>query len=264
MILLATIRQPFIALLLSAVIASGLVRVQADEKIELMELKTSLDASAKLIVELQAQVAAQRSQAAALTSNLASANAQATNAREQYERLRGVIEGLGVGALSGSTDEVQARLLAALGDLRLVDDQKRKLTEALINLSEAAIVYAKASPSTDEVVKKQIESNLAAAEQAISGGQANGAGDASPRDIHNAQVVSIKPEGGIAIFNVGTRDGVRVGMPFQVFRGDKVIARAMVVDVRKGVCGAIVQELLGADNPVKTGDRGEVDPTRTF
>lgn len=237
---------------------------QAPINIEMMELKTSLDASAKRIQELESQVTAQRSQTAALMANLASANAQTGNAREQYERLRSVVEGLGVGALSGSSDEIQARLLAALSDLRLKDEKQKTLTEALISLNEAVLVYLKSTAPTDTVATELLKSKLDAAGHVINTSRRDEATQTRVEDLHNAQVVSTKSDGGIAVFNVGTRDGIRVGMPFQVFRGDKAIARALVVDVRKNVCGAIVQELMGADDAVKTGDRGEVDPTRTF
>ena len=260
-----SIGSMLVAAMLPGVMVGGLAHGQvAAGNIEMMELKTSLEASAKRILVLESQVVAQQAQTSALTANLASANAQTTHAREQYERLRAVVEGLGVGALSGSTDEVQARLLAALADLHLLDVQKKQLTESLLGVSEAAMVYAKAAPTADVAVQTQLQEKLTVAGKAVASAQGDGTGDARAQDLHNAQVVSTKSEGGIAVFNVGSRDGVRVGMPFQVFRGDKAIARALVVDVRKNVCGAIVQELMGADNAVKTGDRGEVDPTRTF
>jgi hypothetical protein len=264
MILPNALHQPIAGLLLFAMIVSGLAPVHSEDNIELFEAKTSLEASSKVVIKLQAEVAAQRSQASALTANLASANAQYSNAREQYEHLRGVIEGLGAGALNGSTNEIQARLLAALGDLHHVDEQKQKLLLSLVNLSEAVMLYSKTPKGTDDDAKDKLDTTLSAAYSIINEAQTTRGQANNPGDLRNALVVNVKPEGGIAVFNMGSRDGVRVGMPFQIFRGNKVIARAMVVDIRKDVCGAIVQELLGADNLVKTGDRGEVDPTRTF
>lgn len=253
-----------VATMLSGAMVVGLAHGQAVGNIELLELKTTLDASAKRIQELEAQVTALRAQSSALTSNLASANAQTTNARDQYERLRSVVEGLGVGALSGSSDEVQARLLAALADLRLKDEQTKRLAESLLAVNEAALVYLKTATSPDKSAAEQLKTKLLESEHAVNATQRDVSSQGRVEDLHNVQVVNTKSEGGIAVLNAGTRDGVRVGMPFQVFRGDKAIARALVVDVRKSVCGAIVQELMGADNAVKTGDRAEVDPTRTF
>jgi hypothetical protein len=46
-------------------------------------------------------------------------------------------------------------------------------------------------------------------------------------------------------------------MPLRVKRGDKVVARLRVVDVRERICGAIIQE--SGKEKIKVGDRLEVD-----
>jgi len=65
------------------------------------------------------------------------------------------------------------------------------------------------------------------------------------------------------VFNVGARHGVHPGMPFSIFRQDKPVARALVVDVRQDVCGAVVQDQVSKDEPVKVGDTGKVDAAKS-
>ena len=48
--------------------------------------------------------------------------------------------------------------------------------------------------------------------------------------------------------NFGAREGVKIGMPLRVKRGNEVVARLRVVDVRERICGAIIQEIWKGEN----------------
>lgn len=237
---------------------------QPMNNMELLELKTTLETSARQIRELDAQLAAAKVQITTLTQSLATANADASVAREQYAKLRTVLEGLGIGALEGNRDQVQEKLLAALSDLRIVDEQKRSSTEALVALSEAALVFAKNSTSADVEAKQGLETAIAKAEEVIRG--ANGAGTVaqSGSDLHQAKVLSTKPEAALVVLNVGSRDGVRAGMPFTIFRQDQAVAQVMVVDVRKSISGAVIQETAAKGASPMVGDIGRIDPNQAF
>lgn len=245
-------------------LAAGWSGAQQVGNIELLELKTTLESSARQIREQDAQLAAAKVQITTLTQSLATANADATIAREQYEKLRGVLEGLGIGALEGNRDQVQEKLLAALSDLRIVDEQKRAAADALMTLSEASLVFAKNATTSDTVAKEALEAAVAKAEDVIRA--ANGTGTLAPGagDLHNAKVVSAKPEAALVVLDVGSRDGVRAGMPFTIFRQDQPIAQVLVVDVRKSICGAVVQETVARGATPMVGDFGRIDPNKAF
>jgi chromosome segregation ATPase len=235
----------------------GLCNAQQAANFEVMELKTTLEASARQINELKAQNTS-------LQQSLAAANAEAGAAREACEKMRGALEGLGAGAIDGNTDAVRERLLTALSDMRLLDDQKKKATEALLTLTEAAMGYAKAAPTADAATSKKLEDAVSKAELAVRSASAAGSNDAPAADLHNAKIVSVKPELKIAVLNVGSKDGVRAGMPFAIYREDHSIAKVLVVDVRKAVAGAVIQEIAAAGDTVKVGDRGMIDAQRSF
>lgn len=245
-------------------LAAGWVGAQQIGNIELLELKTTLETSARQIRELDAQLAAAKVQITTLTQSLATANADATVAREQYEKLRGVLEGLGIGALEGNRDQVQEKLLAALSDLRIVDEQKRSATDALMALSEASLVFARSSSTPDAAAKQSFEAAISRSEEIIR--SANGAGTPTQGagDLHHAKVVSTKPEAALLVLDVGSRDGVRAGMPFTIFRQDQPVAQVLVVDVRKSICGAVVQETLARGAAPMVGDFGRIDPNKAF
>jgi hypothetical protein len=250
------------ACVLPVLLCCGRVAAQADVAIELKEAQATLQASSLRIAELESRLAAAQKQVNSLAAAFASANGDAQQARESYERLRIQVEGLGVAALDASSAGLQDRLLSALNDLRLLDTRNRDLADALLNLSQAALDYAKAAPPVDGEPKKELDAKLAQAEKALASLQSEPA-PAQESDLLDARVVSLKEDAGIVVLNVGTRHGVHPGMPFSIFRQDKPVARALVVDVRQDVCGAVVQDQVSKDEPVKVGDTGKVDAAKS-
>ena len=49
-----------------------------------------------------------------------------------------------------------------------------------------------------------------------------------------------------------------IGMPVRLTRGAQTIGEAVVTDVRKEVCGALVQKLETPADPVRVGDSASV------
>ncbi len=82
---------------------------------------------------------------------------------------------------------------------------------------------------------------------------------ASEVTLSDAMVVEIRDELSLIVANVGTKHGVKIGMPFQIWRGETKIGDARVVDVRDSISGAIIQNLTDKKTPVKAGDRLRVD-----
>ena len=75
-------------------------------------------------------------------------------------------------------------------------------------------------------------------------------------------VVDVKEELALIVANIGEKQGVRIGMPFQVWREDKRIGEVRVIDVRDSISGAVIQSLESEKVPVKNGDRLKVDARR--
>jgi len=232
--------------------------------LELLELKTTLEVSARRIGDLEEQLAAQRAQNVAVTQSLASVTYESKETRESYEKLRGLMEGLGVSVLDDGGDQTRSRLIAALSDLRLLEQQKRHFFEALVTLSEASLNMSKSTKVVDSLIAKKLEDSLAQAAQIIRSSGAVDSSEQRRRDLHEAKIIAFKQDSGVAVLNVGAKDGVKVGMPFSVFRQDKPVAKVLVVDVRKGVSGVVVQQLANTTNPVQVGDRGSIDTERSF
>ena len=61
------------------------------------------------------------------------------------------------------------------------------------------------------------------------------------------------------IGNIGSQQGVKIGMPFQIQRGNHLVARARVVDVREKISGAVIEEYGSNTEKVKVGDTMHID-----
>lgn len=248
-----------IAFLLLLAAGAGL-RAQNDVNLELRELHTTLAVAAQKIQALEATAASSKDKNDALAQSAAAANQEAAELKDRYEKLRGLLEGLGISALENSKDQTQERFLAALSDLRIVKQQRDELAQALMEVAEASVNLARSAPNADPAAADTLNKSLTAADSLLSkiGNTAPVDGVVSG-DLQNARVVSLKPELGVAILSLGRKDGVKPGMPFEIFREDKPIAKVLITEVRNTVCGAIVQELASATDPVRVGDRGRAE-----
>jgi outer membrane murein-binding lipoprotein Lpp len=256
-------RTSIAQLILSLLLVAGGVEVRADDRLEMQELHTTLQVAAAKIQTLESQVAAGKDRNEALAQSAAAANAESNELKDRYEKLRGLLEGLGIGALETSRDQTQDRLLAALSDLRVMKEQRDALAAALIEMAESSMGLMQAAPNADPAAADRVNKAITLADSALVkvGGRDSGRPVA---DLESARVVSLKADLGIAVLSIGARNGVKPGMPFEIYREDKPIAKVLITEVRNTVCGAVVQELASANDPVRVGDRGRVDLSKSL
>ena len=108
-----------------------------------------------------------------------------------------------------------------------------------------------------------LETELRAADRLLGAG---GNGNADPNQagpsLTDAAVVEVKPEFALVVANIGREAGVRTGMPFQAWRGNRRVGDVRVIDVRDRISGAIIQNLVSEEDPIQVGDRLRVDARR--
>ena len=193
-----------------------------------------------------------------LTDSLAESNSEAEEFRRKSGELTLRMEALGIDA--GNESKLQQRLLKAVSDLRLVQAEKDKLSDQLVRLTEAMLRYLKTASSTDADARMHVETEMRSTNDAL-GLPSSSAQEATaiPATIMDAMVISIKEEWSLVVINVGKKQGVKIGMPFKVIRGDAMIGLVRVVNVRDEISGAVIQDLDSDKNRIKVGDRLRVD-----
>ncbi len=196
-----------------------------------------------------------------LNESLAVANAESEVFKRQYSDLKLRMEALGLASVGDNKEALEQRLLKSVRDLSLVRDEKDKLVERMMALIESVVLYIKAAPAADPQIRLDIEAQMRAANGAMDATAAEEAAAAIPpaADLNNGQVVSVKEEYSLIVTNLGSQQGVKIGMPFQVTRGNHLVGRARVVDVRERISGAVMEDYGSTTEKVKVGDGLRVD-----
>jgi hypothetical protein len=224
---------------------------------ELSEVKIALN---RLVIEneqLRADLSGTEKNLAGMRASLANTSAEAEIFKRQAAELKLRMEALGVNTASGNSARLEQRLLAAVASLQAASLEKRALTEALVRLSESASLFAKASTTVDPQSRLALETEIRNAGAALSGRRDQESAE-NPASLISGRAVSVKGDLALVVLNLGSKHGIRVGMPFQVTRGDKEIGSVSVVDVRDKIAGAVIQQLTSEQDPIKVGDHLKV------
>lgn len=243
-----------IAVLPASVVAqtggSGVERV-SDERI-------ALNAALEKVARIEADLERQRQANAALAESLAGANIESRAARTRLAEIQVELEALGVAALGGDDRDISQRLLKALGAVEAERVYRQALEAHLVSLSEAVMTFLPTVKESDLNARTSLEAAIRGADDLIArkGGMlASSADNDEPISLTDSSVISLKPELGLAVLNAGKKSGVQIGMPFEIFRNDRILGAALVVDVRDHICGLAFGGSANGLSEVKVGDR---------
>ncbi|HEY7000548.1 MAG TPA: hypothetical protein VH330_02300 [Candidatus Udaeobacter sp.] len=206
--------------------------------------------------DLQRQLSIAQESLKALTGSLAESNAEAELFRRKYSDLQLQMEALGLASASKDRSKLEQRLLAAVSDLQLTQKERDKYRDQLLRLDEAVLCYLKTSQNPDPKARMEVEAQLRGIDKLVTRSDSS---DVPEPGLMDGNVISVKDEWSFVVGNLGEKQGVRIGMPMRVMRGDKRIATLRVVDVRQKICGAVIQEMDSKRETIKVGDRLQVD-----
>jgi hypothetical protein len=235
----------------------------SDLDIEYGELKVAFEKILGENQQIREVLAETEKTLADMRKNLAAANGESEIFKRQALELKLRIEALGIDTAAGNNAKLEQRLLAAVRDLRNMAEEKKKISEALIRLTDAVSLYAKGATGASAESRLALEMELRNAGSALGAATPNAVdANAIAPTITDGQAISVKDELALVVMNIGTKHGVKVGMPFEVIRGEKLIGAVRVVDVREGIAGAVVQNLTSEKDRIKVGDRLKVNAQR--
>jgi hypothetical protein len=207
--------------------------------------------SASEISELKKKLAAAEEAMSALQKNFGTVSSEAEVFRRKAFELNARLEAIGTGT-------VDDRLLKLLNELKLSTNENASVRDALIGLNEAVLRYQRNSVSNDPSAKLDLEVAIREAGKALGIGTAEATGAIPvPSTLIDGMVVSLKEDLALVVTNIGSRHGVKVGMPFEVIRDQAVIGTVRVVDVREKISGALIQNLSNKEK-IKVRDRLKV------
>lgn len=221
------------------------------------ELGPRLQACESENADLREEIENGRRSLRAWGDNAAEANAEAEVFRRQYENLKLRMEALGLTTLGEGSDPLEQRLLKSVRDLDLVRRQKDALGDQLLALAESVLRYLKTTLGEgDPQTRLHVESELRATNEVL-GKPVKITTEASavPTTLRSGLVLGCKEELSLLIANFGSAQGIKVGMPLTVARGDTFVGRARVVQVRERIAGAIIEENSLKTAKIRVGDQ---------
>jgi hypothetical protein len=207
--------------------------------------------------DLQRRLSTAQESLKALTSGLAESNAEAELFRRKYSDLQLQMEALGLASANKDRAKLEQRLLAAVSDLQLAQKERDEYRDQMLRLDEAVLCYLKTSQSGNAKARMDVETQLRSIDKLVTN-SAN-TPDLPEPGLMDGTVISVKDEWSFIVGNLGEKQGVKIGMPMRVMRGDRRIATLRVVDVRQKICGAVIQEMDLKKERIKVGDRLQVD-----
>jgi len=208
--------------------------------------------------DLQRQLSIAQESLKALTSSLAESNAEAELFRRKYSDLQLQMEALGLASANKDRAKLEQRLLAAVSDLQLAQKEREEYRDQMLRLDEAVLCYLKTSQSADAKTRMDLETQLRSIDKLVTR-SSDAPPDVPEPSLMNGNVISVKDEWSFVVGNLGEKQGVKVGMPMRVMRGDQRIASLRVIDVRQRICGAVIQEMDSKKETIRVGDRFQVD-----
>ena len=206
--------------------------------------------------DLRKQLSLQRESLKTLTTSLAESNAEAELFRRKYSDLELRMEALGLQSASKDRTKLEQRLLAAVSDLQFAQKERDEYRDQMLRLNEALLRYLKTSQGGDAQARMDVEAQMRSINQLVSKSTLPPSAEPSLMD---GSVISVKDEWSFVVGNLGEKQGVKIGMPMRVMRGDRRIATVRVVDVRQKICGAVIQEMDSQKDKIKVGDRLQAD-----
>lgn len=228
-------------------------------ELETSELRSTWETLAKENAKLQANAKQTQERLGELQKSLACANAETEVFKRQAQELKQRLEAMGLDGIGGNTMRLEQRLLKALNDLKVVEGERKTLQGALIRLSEAVIQYRKVATTTEPEARGSLEAEMRNAARALGiAPPETQEASAAPATLQDAIIISINEDLALVVANVGSRHGVKKGMPFQVIRADASIGTVRVVDVRERIAGAVIEDSRPEVGKISVHDRLKV------
>jgi len=239
-----------------AAVAGGLPAASANSPLTRLPSEVTATGLLQQNEDLQRQLSIAQESLKALTSGLAESNAEAELFRRKYSDLQLQMEALGLASANKDRAKLEQRLLAAVSDLQLAQKERDEYRDQMLRLDEAVLCYVKTSQNADAKARMDVETQLRGVDKLVT--KSTNAPVPVP-SLMDGSVISVKDEWSFVVGNLGEKQGVKIGMPMRVMRGDKRIATLRVIDVRQRICGAVIQEMDSRKDRIKVGDRLQVD-----
>jgi hypothetical protein len=137
--------------------------------------------------------------------------------------------------------------------LRVTKSDKDSAKQQLLALSETIQLLLLTSVETNPQTRLTVESEIRKTSELLRDNFRLQESSTAP-SLASGVVLDTRDEISLVVSNIGRAHGVKVGMPFQVYRNGKIINTIKIVDVREKVSGGVIQSLTTETTRIEKGD----------
>ena len=227
---------------LGVVLFFGIVGVvKADEEL----LRKALDQISGSYAEAKFQLRDREAAVRALTASVAIARTEGELFQQLWSEAQVRAQTLGANLLETDAAATQRQLVEALRKLYVADAERMRLVELLNRLVGG--IDSNRDVAVEIVLAKEL---LAARPVRMSGVSGNSS-------LASARILEVNEGLQMVVLDVGANQGVRVGMPLIILRGNRMVAELRVVEVRPKISGALIEKVEN-NVTIKAGDTAQV------
>lgn len=237
--------------------------MQADaESVEVRELRAALAMAQQQLQEAKAEAAGAEQRRKELVNSLAESVRVSEEQVARAHEIELKLQALGVDLLAKEENSLEQRLLKAVRDLDISQQELEACSAELHSLSEAFLTYLAATGEAPAATQSAARTAISKAGEVLARISTETSVD-TPGDLSDSRVVSVDPGIGLVVLDAGRRSGLRVGTPISILRGDRPIYSALIVDVRDAIAGAVLQDRFVDAETVAVGDGVKLLPNQT-
>lgn len=212
------------------------------------ELRLAVETLRRENIRLQEDVHQREAVVRVLTENLAITRTESELFQKRWADLQARVQTLGVAPSGTETDALRRQLVESMRALYLAEAERERLGAQLTRLLEAVRAGTNVTAEAEQVQRLLEVGSRPGNEPA---------GRPPAANLDTATVVDVNFELRVVVLNVGSGQEARVGMPFLIWRGERVIAEVRVVEVRRSVCAAVIERMESGMSPA-AGDAARV------
>jgi hypothetical protein len=201
---------------------------------ELEELRLAVDKLRGGAADLKQQLEQRDTAIRVVQENLAIARTESELFQKKWAEAQLRAQTLGVNFDDADGTATQRQLIESVRALYLAQAEEQRLVEQLKRLLTAV------ESNRDVAVQVERTRSLLAA---LDDGKQGQSAETKPSTstLLSAKVLDVNATLQLVVLDVGEWQGARIGMPFAVVRNGRVIAELRVIEVRRRICGALIE-----------------------
>ena len=207
----------------------------SDKDREIRRLKTQLELSQTRYQNLARDLAASKRREAELSKTV------------RDLKLRFVA--LGDNLLNGG----EQAILEAVKNAEVLDKRNQKIETAVHGMVASLREYLRTAIASDPDARVRLETSIRELDAAL-GLRQKPRPQIAHGNLQHAKIVSIDSESGVLVVNAGDGQSVNRGMTFNIMRGNRKVAEAIVADTKKDFSGLLPTVYTNPEDPIRIGD----------